>query len=258
MKTRAMRIAIVVSSLLGFGHELPAQPAFQNLDFEAAQLVSTTGRPSFVDFAAAAPGWAGHLDGVLQTSIWSNNLPVGSGGYFTMDAPPWTVPQGQYAISFGSGFGANTNETATLSQTGQVPIGSKSLTFLVSVFKPDLSLGGQDLPLADLGYGPAGSSVLWGADVSAFAGQTVELRFSVGAVFLDDIRFSESPIPEPCTRVLAGLGILALLVVRRGRLRSGSRCPSGAPRKGKGVSQWFCHIARRRAFCSADCSRPCQ
>ncbi len=200
----------------------PAQGAFQNLDFEAAQFVLIPGRDyAPFEFAAAAPGWTGYLGGVLQTTIMSNDVPIGSDGFFSMNAPPLTAPQGLYAISFASGFGANTNQTATLTQTGQVPIGSKSLTFLVSGFKPGLSLGGQELPLVDLGHGPGGSSDLWGADVSAFAGQTVELRFSVGADSLDDIRFSESVIPEPSTLVLAGFGFAALVAVRLRRRRCG-------------------------------------
>src|ERR1039457_2250719 len=65
-----------------------------------------------------------------------------------------------------------------------------------------VSLAGQSIPYFTLSTGP--NYTLYGADVSAFSGQTVELRFSaVGGVVggnnwnLDNISFSNLPVPEP-------------------------------------------------------------
>jgi len=59
------------------------------------------------------------------------------------------------------------------------------------------------------------------ADVSAFAGQTVELEFTTPNSFLfyglDSISFSPQIIPEPSPRMLFGLGGLILLVVLKQR-----------------------------------------
>jgi hypothetical protein len=51
----------------------------------------------------------------------------------------------------------------------------------------------------------------WGVDISGFAGQVGELRFSIGpgtagSSFLDFIQFSTQPIPEPSALAMIGLG----------------------------------------------------
>jgi len=81
-----------------------------------------------------------------------------------------------------------------------------------------VTFGGQLLSLVELGTGPRYQVV--GADISAFAGQTGELKFlmawpgtpgSRNGSFLDNIEFST--IPEPCALAVAGLGA-ALLALR--------------------------------------------
>jgi len=55
------------------------------------------------------------------------------------------------------------------------------------------------------------------ADISAFAGQTVDLEFTTPTSFLfyglDSISFSPQIIPEPRAQILFGLGGLMLLVI---------------------------------------------
>ena len=84
-----------------------------------------------------------------------------------------------------------------------IPSNAHSLRFLV--FGPEVvvTFGGQTLSVVPLMSGP-NSSTLEAADISAFAGQTGELRFtapnlagSPNDVFLDDISFSPQAIPEP-------------------------------------------------------------
>ena len=78
-----------------------------------------------------------------------------------------------------------------------------------------VTFAGQLLSLFELGSGPSYQIV--GADVSAFAGQTGELKFlmprfgpvgNMSASYLDNIQFSNQPIPEPSAFYLIGLGAL--------------------------------------------------
>ena len=81
---------------------------------------------------------------------------------------------------------------------------------------------GQTIPLIQMaieGGGPT-RHLVFGADISSFAGQTGELRFTMPSVaasfnipYLDSIQFSNQPIPEPSVFALFALG--ALLLGRR-------------------------------------------
>ena len=78
----------------------------------------------------------------------------------------------------------------------------------------------------------------WSGDVSAFAGQVVELRIGdlgspreMPTLFIDDIRFL--PIPEPSTTALLGLGMLVLPFAAAWSSRSRKR--TGKPQVGLDV-----------------------
>jgi hypothetical protein len=79
-----------------------------------------------------------------------------------------------------------------------------------------VSLGGVTVPYFALSTGP--NYTLYGGDVSAFAGQTVELDLSLsrapGADYsnlnVDSIEFSASTIPEPSVLTLSALGTVLL------------------------------------------------
>ncbi len=107
---------------------------------------------------------------------------------------------------------------AAISQTGMIPVDALSLRFLA--FGPQIlvTFGGQSLSLSPLVSGP-GLGTLFGADISAFAGQTGELRFTApnlssmgfpNDVFLDDISFSPQAEPEPSVFGLFTFGALLL------------------------------------------------
>ena len=64
---------------------------------------------------------------------------------------------------------------------------------------------------------------LYGADITAFAGTTVDLRFTAllgGSLYLDDIRFSSQLVPEPGMLALLSLGGIMFAVAFR-------MCPRG-------------------------------
>ncbi len=90
-----------------------------------------------------------------------------------------------------------------------MPTNAASLYFYLSLLSSlQVSFNGQVIPVIQAGS--TANYAIMGANISAFAGQTVELLFSAlpnsGNVLLDNIQFSSSPIPEPGTLALAALG----------------------------------------------------
>jgi len=74
-------------------------------------------------------------------------------------------------------------------------------------------VGGQNVPFSALGLGP--NYTLYGANISAWAGDTEQLTFSameggqgvgLNNWVLDDISFSPTGVPEPDPFILTGLG----------------------------------------------------
>ena len=80
-----------------------------------------------------------------------------------------------------------------------------------------VTLGGEQLSLTPLASGA--NYVLYGADIHTWAGQSAELNFTLITerphvdnryAFLDSIRFSDQPVPEPSAFGLSALGGLLL------------------------------------------------
>jgi hypothetical protein len=79
-----------------------------------------------------------------------------------------------------------------------------------------VTFGGQPIPVEQIGVGP--NYYIMGGDISAYAGQTGELRFTAlpdTGGFLDNIQFSMSPVPEPGTMALFATGAVFLALRRR-------------------------------------------
>ena len=237
-----MRKAIVCSLLLymSCASSLRAQ-AFQDLDFESATLSPPpTGPGGAVNFAPAFPGWSGfagtnQLDTALYDATYLDSAaisivdtnPLGPGVFGKLIDGNYTVvlQAGNYP-PFGPPPIGPTD--VSLSQTGLVPAGTKSLRFLAlpaggfaaSPFA--VSLGGVNLnlvsfPVTNENY------TLYEADVSAFAGLDEELKFTLLAqnphvgnryLSLDSIEFSPDPIPEPSGLSLLVIGIVGLGIWR--------------------------------------------
>ncbi len=113
---------------------------------------------------------------------------------------------------FGNGINA-----VSIGQIGLVPASAQSILFKAQPGSDilTLTLGGQNIPFIALATEP--NYTLYCGDISAFAGQLLELAFtaspgSLGQTGwnLDSIEFSSQPIPEPSTYTLliAGVGIL--------------------------------------------------
>jgi len=234
----------VVTVLVWLSPHATAQPSFQNLGFESGTLVPIPGRPSDpiqrVEFAPAFPRWSGHTLTGNQTSAWHNSTSL-SGGVIALIGDGWPGSgriQGNYtAVIQAGGAAPGPGVDSWLAQTGVVPLGTESLFFTALPYadpfgipqRPSfidtfaVTLGGQPLSLIALGNGP-GRSIVFGADVHSWAGQSTELRFTAfgqvegfNNLFLDSIQFSTVPIPEPST---VGLFILGGLVLGLARWRS--------------------------------------
>ena len=211
--------------------------SFQDLDFEAPTFVPAgSGYQGSVDPDLALPGWTAYWGTTPAPFILHDNEFLDSAGISILDTNGLygysllsQTLEGQYTLLLQGGFSLTSypnRQSVAVAQTGQIPSWARSMTFLVSGQNFDVSVGGQSRPLIN------GDSV----DVSAFAGQTVEIRFTafpqpppglaINFVYLDDISFSPVSVPEPATigLLLAAFLLLALCRADRPRFcRRGAR-----------------------------------
>ena len=166
---------------------------FVNLDFEDANVSGYSPGTFGIPVVDAFPGWsASYSQGTTEASkVWYDAISLGGAVISINDSngPPYGFGalDGNYSAYLFGGIGGS----ATLSQTGLVPIGTKSLIVSAqSRFWGSLlvvSVDGQ--PISESQYSTY--------DISSFAGKTVTLSFTELApvdvppslVILDDIIF---------------------------------------------------------------------
>jgi hypothetical protein len=190
--------------------------SFVNLDFEQATISPTPvgGWTYPADPAQAFPRWT--VDG-SGTVVMYNTLSIGAPAVDLMgpnfpNAVNYLPLEGSYSVLL-QYFGY-AGSAPTLSQTGLVPIGSESINFLVGPGESDavVTLDGVNIPLVPISDGRLAG------DISTFAGTVSQLTFSTTSstgyagnwLYFDDVQFSTSPVPEPASFVLFGLGVLFL------------------------------------------------
>ena len=215
-------IKITIALVLGFFAARTAlAQGFVNLNFEQATIIPASTNPELQFYIAttnALPGWT-VLYGANQQSLITFNAPALGTTWVYLWATNGEQLSGNYSVLL---QGGGTASAASISQTGLVPANAESLLFIGvgSASDPNasalqLSLGGQDLSFVvisnELNY------TLYGADVSAFAGQMEALTFSALEVStgyndwnIDNIQFSTQPVPEPSELALVALGALFL------------------------------------------------
>jgi hypothetical protein len=198
-----------------------AQPSFQNLDFEAAHslpLPDPDGHPVNVPALNAFPGWICYWSSNETSVALFNGVYLDAPALGIQTASSLYVPEGllngQYCASLQTGrVGWTGTEwilaTVAIAQLGEIPIDAQSIQFngnepIVVTFD------GNTIPLVVLNSQPNYS--VYGGDISQFAGQTGELRFTSLSHFgyLDSIQFSSQSIPEPSTFCLVLLGLVVL------------------------------------------------
>lgn len=169
---------------------------FVNLDFEQGYSVSNT-----------IPHWTAYDNGVPITVLFdATSLSGASVSLFDTNGPYYLPPiQGKYFAWLIGGYEPSYGPVA-LGQTGQVPVWAESISFSGSDVGMQITFNGQLLNF--LVTGSTANFNTYAADISAFAGQTGQLLFTVppynNGGMLDNIQFSSSPVPEP--------GELALVV----------------------------------------------
>jgi hypothetical protein len=227
--------ALVLSFLL-FAISGGAQSAFQNLDFESATVAGSGPEPypNFVPIGTALPGWTAYL-GSQQVTQVGYNAPANSTASITVIGPTWAssagfgIIDGNYSVDLQTGANplgqTPPTENASIEQNATVPSFANSLQFEALELTPlSVSFNGNTLAPVALSSALGSDGVhytLYGANISAWAGQSGQLDFT--AVFngsynydlLDDISFSQTAVaPEPSPLVLYAIGGL-LLCARR-------------------------------------------
>jgi hypothetical protein len=217
-------LALLLSVAGGLG-----QGTFQNLDFESANVpVVPSSQPVQVLTSDALPWWTVYAGPYQQSQVGYNGVSAGGTLVSIIDLHTQgfnnRVIGGNFTVTLDSGtFFVNGNQqivaSAAIAQSGTIPVGTRSLMFDASggVSELVVTLGGQGLPFGALSSGA--NFTTYGADISAFVGQTAELRFTeqpnaapdiFKIAFLDDIQFSPTSVPEPGVFGLFTLGALLL------------------------------------------------
>ena len=215
MKLNITKIILAFALSIGSSHCF--SQGFVNLDFESATIVPVSGDSyNRVEFAPAFPGWTGSVGGDVQTLALYNNIFLDSSGIGIFDTNQ--VIDGNYTamLEAGLGLGSSQPSNTTLSQTAVVPSDALSLLFEASTWGEAnsfaVSMNGQTLSLTPLST--TSSYTLYGVNIRAWAGQSATLAFTVFAqqphvnnnfLYLDDLQFSSSSVPEP--------GILGLFAI---------------------------------------------
>jgi hypothetical protein len=230
-----------------------SQSSFQNLGFEDVVIQDApSGYVPFdafdpIDANAALPFWTVLEDSSVCTAIWGapQALDETSVALVSEGAPNQAGNSplaGNYCIQMYAFADAPSGffKTASISQTGFVPVGTKSIQFLIS--SPPVA-GGQieanptitlnNIPIPIFQQSASGGILTMVGDVSAFADSTAQLdiqcigtsglpgTLSENIFNLDSISFSPSPVPEPNTKSLMVIGILIVLSSRKTKCATG-------------------------------------
>jgi hypothetical protein len=212
---KLIRISCLSAVLFALFVQTVSGQSFVNLDFEQA---------GFYVSPTPVNGWGDSIDPNLAFHGWTvsncwtlyNDLTLGTpaidliGPNFP-NAMGLSPLQGSYSVML-QYFVSVYYSPPTLSQTGLIPDGTESINFLIGPYNGPgdavVTLNGVDIPLVSISGGRVAG------DISAFAGTIAQLTFSTTTgwdwLYLDDVQFSESPIPEPASFVLFGLGVLFL------------------------------------------------
>ena len=179
----------VTSSLYG--------QAFQDLDFESATVSNLPHNQSEgVSVTNGFPGWSAYIGTNQLTGVGHNTITLGAASVSLLGPQyilTYTPLQGNYSATLQAGNVLSDAflHPASIAQTGLIPDGTKSMrfqaTFPSNTF--EVAVGGLGVPFVALGN----NSYL--CDVSAFANQTQEIRFTMntnvgnGLTFVDAIGF---------------------------------------------------------------------
>lgn len=226
MSTNAFHILTTGACLLFAAEARTIAQGFVNLDFESATVTDLSpGVHEFVPATAGLPGWTVFYGLNQQTVMTHNSETLGAAnvgilGPSMQMQPAGDIIDGKYTVILQPGQQGVIRVASSIAQIGQVPFSAKSLYF-TAAWDPlvgedfSVTLGGQELTLHLVNQ--VGQSTVYGADITPYAGQMAELRFSAlpirssfSGFTLDSISFSTADVPEPGTLSLFGVGLLGL------------------------------------------------
>lgn len=203
-----------------------AQGSFQNLNFEEADPVVVVGSPFYpytVTTASALPNWTVAVGATQQTQIMDNDPSLGAPAVMLVSSGPGTgsfLPiNGNYSVLLTGSF---PSALPSISQTGIIPAGAQTLLFKADpgVGGMNVSIGNENVAFSAVSTGP--NYTLYGANISAWAGQAELLSFTaeqspgLNNWEIDDISFSpNSVVPEPSPLALMGIGGFLFAFYRR-------------------------------------------
>ncbi len=200
---------------------------FVNLGFEQAHPTLVPGSSFFVYASSALPSWTPLIDGQPQAEIVYNTVSLGAPCVSIQQTNSYVL-SGRFSVVLQSGYiPFNPPVSAGISQTGDVPLGTRSLQFLgdndLRYDNLTISLGGTIVPIHALEEKLQGT--IYGADITGWAGRTTELRFTASPTYidwftfvsLDQIQFSPQAIPEPSVAGFVASALLCLGFGARGQ-----------------------------------------
>lgn len=194
---------------------------FINLDFESSNVDSSWPSGSgFLTGYANVPGWTAYdaweaVNYSGGTRIAYNNETLDAAGASLEGVDYWRPAiHGNYSVFLQGGtiwspYIQRTNGVS-VGQTGQIPSTAQSITYWGAGGGLRVTFNGQVILFNVISSAP--NYVVYGADISAYAGQTGELLFHAPwphyGTLLDNIQFSSSPIPEPSALSLFSICML--------------------------------------------------
>lgn len=171
---------------------------------------------------------------------WSSDLPVSLNGLVLLARVPQSVVyEGDSTVGGGWGFipsiegkslylDASDENPVSIAQLGTVPEDARSLLVAVNQYHNNFEVRLGDELLDLVVKGRAGDTLTFAGDVASFAGQMLELQITSlpidlnnpipdgpdagepRALILDNIRFSNLPVPEPSGVLLFTAGLFLL------------------------------------------------
>jgi len=230
-----VRIAVCIAVFLACAATGATAQPFQDLDFDSAIVpIDSEGFPvSYMTWAQGAPGW-GHPAG--DSTDYIGSLPnLGYSQTYVLLQSPYGAASGPYGLGMRSGNYIEGDPRsafveAFISQTGTLAANVTAVNLLASSVRFGLMLNGTPIAMQAVGLDPNSPTYQedlleysgeWTGDVSAFAGQTVDLKIidlewlpNAPLLIVDQIQFLP-PVPEPSTAALCALGLLGALLARR-------------------------------------------
>lgn len=196
---------------------------FVNLNFDEGSQINVV---IHGDIATFLPGWSLRYDDEIQSTIGVNIGPTVSRFGVALLAGrrnSFGIPvEGLYSLGLGNGAEENGTQLIwSLSQSGDVPPDAKSIRFGTSFNPLSIQIDGEELSTvfleSKLGF------EIFGADISRFAGKTVNLEFHTRplgfneAYVVDTISFSPVAVPESRSFILflAAIGVALTTRMRK-------------------------------------------